>query len=83
MSAAEAQQTRGLEELRAQDADRFGGKSASLGELLHAGIPVPPGFAISSEAGEELHRHIAPRYRDAIWGVGGRGARGRALQRPG
>src|SRR6185312_15661532 len=66
MSAAEAQRTRGLEELRAQDADRFGGKSASLGELLHAGIPVPPGFAISSEAGEELtdilRRDIATRY---------------------
>ena len=66
MSAAEAQHTRGLEELRAQDADRFGGKSASLGELLQAGIPVPPGFAISTEAGEELTdalRHdIAARY---------------------
>ena len=68
MSAAEAQHTRGLEELRAQDADRFGGKSASLGELLHASIPVPPGFAISADAGEELSealRHdIAARYRD-------------------
>ena len=49
-----------------EDADRFGGKSASLGELLHAGIPVPPGFAISTEAGEELtdilRRDIAARY---------------------
>ncbi len=66
MTAAEAQQTRGLDELRAADADRFGGKSASLGELLHAGIPVPPGFAISTEAGEELtdilRRDIAMRY---------------------
>jgi pyruvate,water dikinase len=66
MSAAEAQHTRGLDELRADDADRFGGKSASLGELLHAGIPVPPGFAISTEAGEELtdmlRRDIAARY---------------------
>jgi pyruvate,water dikinase len=66
MSAAQAQHTRGLEELRAKDADRFGGKSASLGELLCAGIPVPPGFAISTEAGEELtdvlRRDIAARY---------------------
>jgi pyruvate,water dikinase len=66
VSAAEARHTRGLEELGAQDADRFGGKSASLGELLRAGIPVPPGFAISTEAGEELTdtlRHdIAARY---------------------
>ncbi|MBV8219995.1 MAG: PEP/pyruvate-binding domain-containing protein, partial [Solirubrobacterales bacterium] len=28
----------------------FGGKSANLGELLMADIPVPPGFAISTEA---------------------------------
>jgi phosphoenolpyruvate synthase/pyruvate phosphate dikinase len=66
VSAAEARHTRGLEELRAQDADRFGGKSASLGELLQAGIPVPPGFAISTEAGQELtdalRRDIAARY---------------------
>ncbi len=66
MSAARALHTRGLEELRAHDADRFGGKSASLGELLQAGIPVPPGFAISTEAAEELTdtlRHdIAARY---------------------
>jgi pyruvate,water dikinase len=66
MTAAEAQHTRGLDELRAQDADRFGGKSASLGELLGAGIPVPPGFAVSTEAGEEmtdiLRRDIATRY---------------------
>jgi pyruvate, water dikinase len=54
MSPAEARHTRGLEELRARDADRFGGKSASLGELLHAGIPVPSGFAISTSAGENL-----------------------------
>jgi pyruvate,water dikinase len=54
MSAAEAGHTRGLEELRARDADRFGGKSASLGELLHAGIPVPSGFAISTSAAEDL-----------------------------
>jgi phosphoenolpyruvate synthase/pyruvate phosphate dikinase len=66
MTAAEAQHTRMLDELRAQDADRFGGKSAGLGELLGAGIPVPPGFAVSTEAGEEmtdiLRRDIATRY---------------------
>jgi pyruvate,water dikinase len=27
-----------------------GGKNASLGELLKAGIPVPPGFALTTEA---------------------------------
>ncbi len=29
--------------------DRVGGKCASLGELLRAQIPVPPGFAITTE----------------------------------
>ena len=66
MGTADPRHTRDLEELRAGDADRYGGKSASLGELLHAGIPVPPGFAISTEAGEELtdrlRRDIAARY---------------------
>ena len=28
----------------------FGGKSANFGELLTAGIPVPPGFAIGADA---------------------------------
>ena len=37
--------TRLLAELRRDDAAEFGGKSANLGELLAAEIPVPPGFA--------------------------------------
>jgi pyruvate,water dikinase len=42
--------TRPLEELRRADEPEFGGKSASLGELIASGIPVPPGFAVSSSA---------------------------------
>jgi pyruvate,water dikinase len=42
--------TRPLAELRRADAAEFGGKSANLGELLAAGIPVPPGFAVSAHA---------------------------------
>jgi pyruvate, water dikinase len=42
--------TRALSELAAGDAERFGGKSASLGELIAAGVPVPPGFAVASTA---------------------------------
>ena len=42
--------TRPLEELRRSDATEFGGKSASLGELLSAGLRVPSGFAISAKA---------------------------------
>jgi pyruvate,water dikinase len=51
---------RSLADLRAADAALFGGKSASLGELIAAGIPVPPGFAASTEA--ELEE-IAHAYR--------------------
>jgi len=47
MSAA---YTRPLAELRRSDAAEFGGKSANLGDLLSAGIPVPPGFAVSARA---------------------------------
>jgi pyruvate,water dikinase len=43
---------RALSDLRASDEGQFGGKSASLGELIAAGLPVPPGFALSSAATE-------------------------------
>jgi len=39
-----------LAELRSGDAASYGGKSATLGELIAAEIPVPPGFAVSCEA---------------------------------
>jgi pyruvate, water dikinase len=51
---------RPLADLRAADAALFGGKSASLGELIAAGIPVPPGFAASTAAEVE---EIARAYR--------------------
>jgi pyruvate,water dikinase len=52
--------TRALADLRASDEALFGGKSASLGELIAAGIPVPPGFAASTAADLE---QIADAYR--------------------
>ena len=33
-----------------EDVSKAGGKGASLGELLKAGIPVPPGFVITAQA---------------------------------
>jgi pyruvate,water dikinase len=42
--------TRPLADLRSADAADFGGKSASLGELIASEIPVPPGFALSADA---------------------------------
>ncbi len=41
---------RPLADLRSADAAGFGGKSASLGELIAGGIPVPPGFALAADA---------------------------------
>jgi phosphoenolpyruvate synthase/pyruvate phosphate dikinase len=46
--------TRSLHQLRRDDESSFGGKSASLGELLTAGIPVPAGFALSTAAYSEF-----------------------------
>jgi len=37
-------------EISKEDIAKFGGKGANLGEMYNLGIPVPPGFVISSEA---------------------------------
>jgi len=55
--------TRPLAELRGSDAGEFGGKSANLGELLAADIPVPRGFALGADA-----------YRDFVRATGLEGA---------
>ena len=61
-----------LAELRRADADHFGAKSASLGELIGAGVPVPPGFALSADAylsaveGVELEGRGAEECAEAI-----------------
>jgi pyruvate, water dikinase len=57
--------SRPLQELRLADAPLFGGKSAGLGELVGAEIPVPHGFALATTAFQEflsesgLHGQIA------------------------
>ncbi len=64
--------TRSLDRLRREDESSFGGKSASLGELLAAEIPVPPGFALSTAAyssfaaADAVAAAIAGGYSDAI-----------------
>jgi pyruvate,water dikinase len=39
-----------LEEVRKEDTPLVGGKNANLGEMITAGIPVPPGFAVTAYA---------------------------------
>jgi pyruvate,water dikinase len=45
------------------DADRarVGGKNASLGTMIQAGLPVPPGFAVTTDAYESLKQHPETR----------------------
>jgi len=47
---SEPRHTRPLAALRREDSRAFGGKSSTLGELIAAGIPVAPGFAVSTSA---------------------------------
>ncbi len=66
-SEASRIQIRWLEELDRTDLPEVGGKGANLGELLHAGLPVPPGFVVPAAAyrlhldGEGLTEHVASR----------------------
>ncbi|MCU0270338.1 MAG: phosphoenolpyruvate synthase [Acidimicrobiales bacterium] len=39
-----------LAELGRDDVDQAGGKGANLGELVNAGLPVPPGFVVTAAA---------------------------------
>ncbi len=41
---------RWFDSIRLDDAPQVGGKGANLGELTAAGLPVPPGFVITSDA---------------------------------
>jgi pyruvate, water dikinase len=43
-----------FDELGIADVPRVGGKGASLGEMTKAGFPVPPGFAVTTRAFDEL-----------------------------
>ena len=63
--------SRALAQLRAQDEEAYGGKSASLGELIAGGIPVPPGFAISTAAFDAFlaTQSLRERVEDVLAGL--------------
>ena len=48
---------RWLHEYDPADRSRLGGKNASLGEMLAAGLPVPPGFAVTVDAYQTVREH--------------------------
>ena len=53
----ESAQTRPLSDLSSADLPDAGGKGASLGAMLQAGLPVPEGFAVLTEAYRAFVRH--------------------------
>lgn len=67
---------RNVADLRLSDAVEAGGKGANLGEMVGAGLPVPPGFVIlrggygESMALGGVADELAAGHRDAIAAVG-------------
>ena len=62
---------RWFDKIRLTDAPLVGGKGANLGELTVAGLPVPPGFVVTSEAYHYAidHAEIAPKLAAVLAGV--------------
>lgn len=55
--------------IRKDDVSLVGGKAANLGELVSAGIPVPPGYAVTADAYRDFIRQAGLQERiDAILG---------------
>lgn len=59
---------RRFSELRATDRPSVGGKCASLGEMVAAGLPVPEGFAVAIDAFEDFldHSGLRGELRDLV-----------------
>ncbi len=55
-------------DLRKTDIPLVGGKNANLGEMISAGLPVPPGFAVTAYAYEKFIKttHIAEKIYEII-----------------
>src|ERR671939_28606 len=46
--------------------DLLGGKGAGVAEMTRAGMPVPPGFTITTEACREYYR-LGRKFPDELW----------------
>src|SRR5579859_5787550 len=44
----------------------LGGKGAGVAEMTNAGLPVPPGFTITTEACNEYY-HAGKSFPDGMW----------------
>ena len=62
---------RWFDTIRLADAPLVGGKGANLGELTAGGLPVPPGFVVTSEAYHYAvdHAGVAPRLAEIMAGA--------------
>lgn len=56
----------GKAEGNAQMRNLLGGKGAGLAEMTNLGIPVPPGFTITTEACNEFYKN-SRRYPEGMW----------------
>src|SRR5689334_15105147 len=50
----------------AQDRDLLGGKGAGVAAMTQAGLPVPPGFTITTEACTAYYRD-GQKFPDGLW----------------
>ena len=68
LNAQETAYTRGLADIRRSDIASVGGKGANLGEMTSAGLPIPPGFVITTEACVEFYREnqVSSRIADEL-----------------
>jgi pyruvate,orthophosphate dikinase len=55
-----------FEEGSAAMRDLLGGKGAGVAEMTRAGLPVPPGFTITTEACNEYYR-LGERFPEGMW----------------
>ena len=56
-----------FEEGNASMRDLLGGKGAGVAEMTRAGLPVPPGFTITTEACNAYYRHEGGGFPDGLW----------------
>ncbi|HSK05304.1 MAG TPA: pyruvate, phosphate dikinase [Kofleriaceae bacterium] len=56
----------GSAEGRAKDKALLGGKGANLAEMAALGLPVPPGFTLTTEVSRHVMEHGADRYPDGL-----------------
>src|SRR5215213_6276246 len=68
-----------FDEIRKGDIALVGGKGANLGELSHAGLPVPPGFVVTTRAYDAFVE--AGGLKDKIIGLASQGSEPAALER--